>query len=411
MSRRTEQSGCNPSTRLGISLTVLMLLHSSALPVAAQLPPSVKAGASTTVIGDTANLLATLRRDSLIARRTRRALADSARRAVRYGGDVPAQPQRVRMPDLYRLTEAEARDLIRAQAHLEIRTRATRDTSQADLDGRVIAQSPLRDSTVTPTTIVLVVLGHYVPASEPVTVPDSVTVPELRKRPVRRAQDSLLVLGLRGVLDTVVTDAELPRALVLSQRPAAMTRVAVGDVVRLTVFVTPPDNSIEVPDLVDMQQTDAERKVSGLGLVFEVRVEPSAGGSAGRVVAQIPMRGSHVRRGSTVAAVVRSAELIPPQPTFPPPDQRWWWIAALGAVVGIGYLVVRPDPPRVIPPVIVQPTIKVVQPTTYRTPHVARSDGRQLITNDIAVTIVGEAPHILLTLPPGAPFLMSGDRS
>ena len=243
------------------------------------------------------------------------------------------------------------------------------------------------------------------------TVPDSVTVPELRKRPVRRAQDSLLVLGLRGVLDTVVTDADLPRALVLSQRPAAMTRVAVGDVVRLTVFVTPPDNSIEVPDLVDMQQTDAERKVSGLGLVFEVRVEPSAGGSAGRVVAQIPMRGSHVRRGSTVAAVVRSAELIPPQPTFPPPDQRWWWIAALGAVVGIGYLVVRPDPPRVIPPVIVQPTIKVVQPTTYRTPHVARSDGRQLITNDIAVTIVGEAPHILLTLPPGAPFLMSGDRS
>jgi beta-lactam-binding protein with PASTA domain len=317
--------------------------------------------------------------------------------------------QAPRMPQLRGLTAQAARDTLARRWHLAIRVQDVRDTSDSASDGLVIDQSPPADSTITPNTVVRIVVAHYVPPPPPPPPIDSVSVPDLGKLAYREVAESLAANDLTLALEVSLSASERDRAIANFQSIAPFTRVPRNSLVRVRFFVPPaPDTLVTVPSFLGVDVTDAVRRADSLTLRAVVRVDTTTAGSNGKISDSDPGAGSRVPRGSSIVLTV----------AVPHPDRSLWPFAALGVVALISILVWRwydkRPPPRLPPPqlpVVVSPTISVLQPATPPSASIPTRDGESIVTQDIEVAIVADAPQTAVTISAGSTLIHAGAAS
>ena len=129
-----------------------------------------------------------------------------------------------------------------------------------------------------------------------------VTVPNVKGQ---QADDAERILtGLGFTVDRQEEENEAEEGVVFDQEPEGDTRQERGSTVTLRVSRGAPD--VDVPNVVNSSEEDAITALERLGLQAETTAEPSQTISAGRVVAQDPVAGTAVPRGSAVRLVVSS---------------------------------------------------------------------------------------------------------
>jgi serine/threonine-protein kinase len=168
-----------------------------------------------------------------------------------------------------------------------------------------------------------------------------VAVPDLVGQPSADAQASLKRLGFTYTI--IVVPSDQPRGTVVSQDPQGGETASQGSNVRLnvargggsggggggaTTTTAPPATTaptttgtaparVSVPNVVNMNQASAQRRLQAAGLTSGVRYVASTQ-PAGRVVAQSPAGGTSVRRGARVQLSVSTGPN--PQASRPVPD-------------------------------------------------------------------------------------------
>lgn len=130
---------------------------------------------------------------------------------------------------------------------------------------------------------------------------ERVAVPDVKGGSLSEAQQLLASAGFTIVVDTV--DSDLPSGQVISQTPTAGQRVALPLDVELTVSEGPP--SVEMPNLVGMQEQEAVIVLDSLGLdLLAVDEQFRFGQDIGQVLEQDPPAGEVTELGSGVRLVV-----------------------------------------------------------------------------------------------------------
>jgi serine/threonine-protein kinase len=140
-----------------------------------------------------------------------------------------------------------------------------------------------------------------------VSIPRRVDVPALVGTPLDDARRALGAVGLTlEVADQAESDE--PEGSILTQDPAAGTRVERATVVRVTIAIPRP-RRVDTPNLIGLVTEQARTALAPVGLTLEVAaVRPTAGARAGAIVEQTPAAGTTVDRGSIVRVVVASAD-------------------------------------------------------------------------------------------------------
>lgn len=133
--------------------------------------------------------------------------------------------------------------------------------------------------------------------------PDRVAVPDVEGLTARAAGRALRRAGLE--VEVRVAHTEDAPGTVLAQEPPAGASVDPGDVVRLEISAGPATVTRDVPDLVGLTLSSAQRMLHRLELRSTiVRVESSE--PAGVVVAQTPAAGTKLRSGGVIRLRVSS---------------------------------------------------------------------------------------------------------
>jgi serine/threonine-protein kinase len=148
-----------------------------------------------------------------------------------------------------------------------------------------------------------------VSAAETVVVPDVVG---------KRAQKAVSTLRSKGlVVQTASVSSEKPSSTVLAQSPAAGESVGMGSTVQIRIS----RGLVLVPDVTGQSRSTAVSTLRSAGLLPSVVNVPSPQAS-GIVVAQRPLGGKRVPRGSKVQLNVSRGQAAPPTTTTgtsPPP--------------------------------------------------------------------------------------------
>ena len=217
---------------------------------------------------------------------------------------VSSGPEEFPVPPVVGQTLEEAERLITA-AGLTL----GQVTQRADADfaeGIVIEQSPSAGVRV----------GSEAPVNLVVsTGPELVIVPNLVDLSERDATAQLQALGL---LVRVVDEysEEVDPDLVIRTDPVADTEIQLGDTVLIVVSLGPAP--VEVPDLLDLNQAQAEAALEQRGLRMVASTEQVADSSQhGRVIDQDPNPGDTLFPGDSVD--VTFGEFIPPTTTTTAP--------------------------------------------------------------------------------------------
>ncbi len=200
---------------------------------------------------------------------------------------VVAAPMRATVPDLIELPEQEARRQVEV-AELTVGTVA--ETESRRQPGIVVTQSERAGSRVP--------LGTRIDLL--VSVPVMVVVPDLTERSEQEARGLLEGLELR--LGNVASqEARQPVGSVLSQRPAAGSRVPIGTGVDLMVAepVTVP-----VPDLVGQPEGRARQQLSDFELAVGSTSRRESRQQTGNVLAQSIEPGVRVVIGTSLDLVI-----------------------------------------------------------------------------------------------------------
>ena len=165
-----------------------------------------------------------------------------AYRVIRLSGDrlppCPLPPDRATMPRLLDQPEAAAIAIL-GRLGLKVAQRLTQRAPERA--GLVISQTPAAGTPITADTAVTLVIGT---AGEG----DTVVVPDVAGLSRDEAEAKLKEAGL--AVGQLSEAPGTPVGTVLKQDPAAGVRVAPGTAIALVVAVQPPENRVEVPDLV-----------------------------------------------------------------------------------------------------------------------------------------------------------------
>jgi serine/threonine-protein kinase len=175
-------------------------------------------------------------------------------------------------------------------------------------EGQVFKQDPAggtpvkRGDTVT----------YYVSSGKP-----QATVPDLTNLTQADAETKLADAGLNVGIVSQTTSTTVPAGSVISQDPAANTKVDKGSSVSFVVSTGSPSPSptpttsptttdVTVPNVYGMQSSNAEQEMTALGLTVAYRQKPNTNQPAGTVVGIKPDSGTVVPAGSTVLLVIAS---------------------------------------------------------------------------------------------------------
>ncbi len=135
--------------------------------------------------------------------------------------------------------------------------------------------------------------------------PQDVVVPSVVGMTQTAAEADLAAARLATGRVTTASSQTVAAGLVMSQSPAAGTRVASGTAVDFVVSTGPAPVSIAAPDLVGMTEANARAAIAAAGLtVGTVTRTASATVPSGSVVSQNPAAGTLVASGTAVDLVV-----------------------------------------------------------------------------------------------------------
>jgi beta-lactam-binding protein with PASTA domain len=219
-------------------------------------------------------------------------------REIRLSGErlepCPIPPDRATMPHLLDRPEVEALAIL-GRLGLKVGQRLTQRAP--DRVGLVISQEPAAGTPITAATSVTLVIGT-------VEQGDTVAVPNIVGRTVQEAEKLLKEVGLKlGQRSEKPGD---PVGTVLDQSPAAGTRVSPGSAVNIVIAIVPPDDRIEVPDLVGKSFKDAENILRKVGLqVGSVSFRDDD--RVDQVLEQTPKAGDRVAQDTAVDLIVGRA--------------------------------------------------------------------------------------------------------
>ena len=97
----------------------------------------------------------------------------------------------------------------------------------------------------------------------------------------------------------------------ISQNPPAMTVVAVGTAIDITVS----NGKVNVPGVVGESQAQAQSDLANAGFQVSIVTQENGSATAGTVLAQTPLPGTAAVKGTLVTITVATAP--PPPPTSP----------------------------------------------------------------------------------------------
>ncbi|WP_300681701.1 Stk1 family PASTA domain-containing Ser/Thr kinase [Nocardioides sp.] len=217
----------------------------------------------------------------------------------------PGAPEQVQVPKLVGLTEEQARVAI-GDAALRVNVSGY-ENSDTVPSGSVISQDPTQGTYVDPTGSVSIVLSQG---------KAQVEVPSVTGLTLAEATSALEAKGL--TVKTEKVDSDEPQDTVIQALPAAGQMVNAGTEITLQISNGPK----KVPNVIGMQQADAEQKIRDQGFVPQVKTDPSSTKPAGTVTDQFPRAGKGVtaKKGDTVLIFVSTYTPSPTAtPTITPP--------------------------------------------------------------------------------------------
>ncbi len=208
------------------------------------------------------------------------------------------------------------RDARKRLTEAGFRVRERREPSDDVEPGRVVETSPAAGAQVEVGSTVTLVVS---------TGPEQVTVPAVEGDGVDSARAELERVGLEVSIAREETNAAAPDT-VIGQDPAAGTEVEKGSTVTLTV--AQEVETVSVPGVTGLDQSQAAERLSGAGLKVNVQEKAVDRPSQdGKVLSQSPGSGREVERESQVTIVVgRFEPELDPDPGAtgeePPPDDE-----------------------------------------------------------------------------------------
>ncbi|HEY1118306.1 MAG TPA: PASTA domain-containing protein, partial [Acidimicrobiales bacterium] len=212
---------------------------------------------------------------------------------------VSSGEQRVEVPEVVGLTEADARSLLGDAGFRDIRPEPVFDPEVAA--GEVVAQNPAA--------------GDEAPLSATITLQISQgaeerPVPELAGRTAAEAEGILAQQGFE-VAQALENSTTVPQGTVIRTNPGAGTVLEVGETV--TLVVSAGREQVIVPNVVEKTEDTARQELGLAGFEIEVTEQPLPAGSPddGRVLAQSPGGGQRADVGSTVTITVGRSEVLP----------------------------------------------------------------------------------------------------
>ena len=197
-------------------------------------------------------------------------------------------------------------DAEKAMKDAGFKTDVRKESSESVPKGRVISTSPPENSQLEKgRTVTLVVSGG----------PQQVSVPDVVGKQEDEARTALEDAGLRADVSQEESTSKDP-GTVLRQDPTSGGKVDKGSAVKLVVAKAPPN--VDVPDVVDQKQTDAQKALTDAGFKVRVRHENvDTIDQDGIVVDQSPAGGEQLRKGSRVT--IKVGKFNPPLNPEPTP--------------------------------------------------------------------------------------------
>ncbi|MGZ5450539.1 MAG: PASTA domain-containing protein [Thermoanaerobaculia bacterium] len=161
-------------------------------------------------------------------------------------------------------------------------------------------EPPIAEVTDTVTTTALT---ETVAKDEPIAIDDRVAVPNLISTAVARAEWELDSAGLKSKRKDVIDTAATPGTVRMSS-PRPGEKVAKGTVVELEVVIAA--DLVAVPDVVGTMGQSAIANIEKVGLVAASQNAIDYTRTVGTVIAQSPVGGTDVKRGTKVTVTVAS---------------------------------------------------------------------------------------------------------
>ncbi len=206
------------------------------------------------------------------------------------------------VPDLIGMTLKEAK---RQLAKNKLRAKVDARVFDKDVAaGKIVEQTPEADQKLASGSVVLLTVSKG---------RELVTVPDLTSRFLNDGMQELSRLGLdvgsiqRDYNDSISDD------YIISQEPAANTRVAKGTAVKLLVSKGP--RPLKVPYLIEKTADEARSSLSAMGLVIQQEEVNDDEVETGRIIRQDPAQGVSIEKGSTVIVWISIGPLLT---TVPP---------------------------------------------------------------------------------------------
>ena len=212
-------------------------------------------------------------------------------------------PDQVAVPNVIGKNDNQARSLI-GDAGLRVGP-TDRENSDTVKAGKIIRQSPDPDQYVDPDTPVSYVISLGKP---------EVQVPFVIGQNKDDAKATLVEAGFQVTLKEVESDED--KGTVISTSPAQGETVAADTM----VVVSYSDGPEKVPDVVGMQQADAENAIKAAGFVPRVFTTDDTTEPKGTVIDQSPSKNEPLSAGSTVTIQVSS--FVEPSETNRPSRRR-----------------------------------------------------------------------------------------
>jgi eukaryotic-like serine/threonine-protein kinase len=212
---------------------------------------------------------------------------------------VSSGEQRVELPDVVGLTEADARSVLGDAGFRDIRPEPVFDPDVAA--GDIVAQNPAA--------------GEEVPLSATITLQISQgaeerPVPDLAGRTASEAEGILAQQGFE-VAQALENSSSVPQGTVIRTNPGVGTVLEVGQTV--TLVVSAGREQVIVPNVVEKTEETARQELGLAGFEIQVTEQALPAGSPddGRVLAQSPAGGQRADVGSAVSITVGRAEILP----------------------------------------------------------------------------------------------------
>jgi beta-lactam-binding protein with PASTA domain len=218
-------------------------------------------------------------------------------------------PSDVVLPRVEGLTIVQAtRTLEDAGLRVEVRR-----VDSTEPEGAVVGQTPSAGETVDRESVVVLEVARQATETTDTTTtttttppePATVTVPNLVGVTSAQARARLSDLGLRYTQRPLTSSQ--PKGTVVRQSPSAGAKVREGGTVTLTVSTGPA--TIEVPDVVGLDEVTARSELEAAGFRVETVEEPTAEPTDdGIVLRQSPRGGASRATGSVVTVTVARFE-------------------------------------------------------------------------------------------------------